>query len=205
LLSDILVLPLPKFADLPAVDLEKYDQREIGNIDAAGHRFDPVLRDVCMNGTSVPGGGIGMEMPHLFWAPDSSRFAYATTGRRAAGDIFTYNPATKALDNLTERMALPERTKGNGYVASHYLRVNNSPKFGDIYPPLWLADGQGLIGVSRGEACIFRSISRSRRGSSPRMCRWKHSGWCRMLAGASPGRLGRSDHRGGPGCHHAAG
>jgi len=158
-LTDIYLVPLGAFLDQPVVDLEKFDDRSAGWYDAAGNRLSPALTDLDINDSNpwspplLQGNG---GNPLVVWSPDSSRFAYATTGRKATGDVFTYDPAAKRLVNLTGSVVLPPWSKDLGY-GENYTWKYSSPKFGGIFPPLWLPDGKSLVALGHGDVWLISS------------------------------------------------
>lgn len=145
-------------ATLPAIDLEKFDDRRAGWSDYRGERLSPILRDVQTNNTAAffpPMQSYGTNgNPIVVWSPDSTRFAYATVGRQSTGDVFVYDLATSALRNLTADLALPANTKGLGY-GENLTHSYTSAKFGGLFNPLWLPEGSALVAIARGDVWLL--------------------------------------------------
>ena len=153
-LGDLYLIDVPKFADLPAIDLNKLDDRRAGWSSHTRARLKPILSDVQFNTTEwwYPMNGFhgNNGNDQVVWSPDSKRFVYATSGRQSSGDIFLYTIADRSLRNLTEHVQIPQATKTLGY-SEKVLYKHNSPKFGHWYPPLWLPNGEALLTVAGGE------------------------------------------------------
>jgi len=154
--TDVYLAPVTAVANLPAIDLESFDDRRAGWSDYTGKRLQPVLADVHLNSTELLAppdfeGNNGNAL--LSWSPDASRFAFATSGRAASGDVFMYELASKQLRNLTEGVALDGIEKQLGY-GEHYTRRYLSKRFGGLFPPLWLPDGTALAAVGGGDAWL---------------------------------------------------
>lgn len=166
LFGDVYLMDSAPVADLPQIDLEKTDDIKAGWFDHEGRRLEPVLTNVGMNSTD---GFVGFPTrmgtngnPQLAWSPNSSSFAYASVGQLNDGDVFVYDIASRKLRNLTEKVKLSTSPKQFGY--RYNLYQYNSPKFGDIYNPLWLDDGSALVVVGEGDVWLVPVAQ----GSEPR-------------------------------------
>jgi len=133
---DVYVINTARAADLPEIDLEKFDDPRAGCFDAGGKQLKPVLSDILLANTEVT------------WSPDSTRFAYHTEGRRSTGDIFVYDCTNGQLRNFTAKTDVGPWTKSDRF-RSKIVGRYTSPKF--VTHPLWLPDGSGLVALARGE------------------------------------------------------
>lgn len=165
-IADVFVVDLPPFAELRAIDLEKFEERVAGWSDHQGRRLRPVIENAQINpvaGEFERGGGTEGN-PVLAWAPDSHAFAYATVGRQASGDVFVWERATTQVRNVTAMFTVPASRKGTGY-ASGRVTVHGSAKFGSIFNPLWLPDSSGLLVAAQGEGWFVPAAA----GQEPRL------------------------------------
>lgn len=155
--ADIYLVDTAAPASLPFVDLEKLDDRKAGWWNASGQRLNPILTDVPMNGSGDfnPPQSFGSNgNPTLLWSPDNTTLAYATVGRKATGDIYAYDLASKQLRNLTETLSLKKSEKSIGY-GENLTHIYDSQKFGFLFNPVWLANSQALVGVGQSDAWLI--------------------------------------------------
>jgi len=82
--------------------------------------------------------------------PDAAHLAYATVGRKSTARPYScYDPAKRELINLSERVVLPPWSK-DWVTARNYTWKFSRPKFGGLFPAVWLPDGRRSCGGPRG-------------------------------------------------------